>query len=118
MATQAPNITRTSPQIDDPRRVLPTLPGMVSGIVATGTDERGKTTATVQCATCLRTATDIVILAVNWADFGGDGDRSSAYNPRGPRRPYRRCAECQLAARHPEQVKVENEMADQNNANE
>lgn len=61
-------------RIDEPGRVLPTLPGKVSGVVAIGVDERGKTITTVQCATCLRTATGITILAVNWADFGGDGD--------------------------------------------
>ncbi|WP_367582363.1 hypothetical protein [Tsukamurella tyrosinosolvens] len=89
--------------IEQKTTLLPALPGMVSGIVGISQDHRGHTITSVQCATCKRVATDIMILAVGWATFSGDGDRNAYNYPGGARFPYRRCADCQKAGKHPEE---------------
>lgn len=73
---------------EDHDALLPTAPGMSTGIVATET--------TAQCRVCLRTATSSstfqVVTEINFAPDEG-GRRFLT---------YRRCAACRQARRHPD----------------
>lgn len=74
-------------------RPLPTLPGMVTGIIESW--DQPKPRITVQCSTCLRTLTDDVFWAVNACNFRPDAGTTGHTK-------YRRCRDCVTARRHPE----------------
>lgn len=82
--------------------LLPTVPGMVSGIVDDQSPDAG---VTVQCAVCLRTATGrdpgSVVVIGGW-HFENDTEPGQRWPLPGPTR-HRRCPDCRRARRHPEQ---------------
>lgn len=80
-----------------PGRLLPTMPGKVSGIV----DHAPPRTWTVQCSVCFTCATGHLIFAVNWANFAPHWHSATEPNHGAPL-PYRRCIDCQKAGKHPE----------------
>lgn len=83
-----------------PGELLPSLPGKAPGIV--GMDfSTTPATVTTQCAVCLRTYTDMTILALRQISHEGDSidGMLSAPSTR-----YRRCSDCRIAKRHPEEA--------------
>lgn len=74
---------------------LPTLPGMMSGIVESwDRTPTQKPRITVQCSVCHRTRTDDVFWAVKACDFSADPGETGWHK-------YRRCDDCRGARRHP-----------------
>lgn len=82
--------------------LLPTLPGKVSGVISLEPRQgRSGSILTLQCAACLRTVTDIAILAVNQINFAAGYELSGGLMSVNGTVPYRRCLDCRTADRHP-----------------
>jgi hypothetical protein len=62
---------------DTPRVALPTLPGMVHGIVAETTNDKGRTVYTIQCDGCLglETPDRLVLMRTIFNNRGTDRRR-------------------------------------------
>lgn len=84
-----------------PGELLPTLPGKAPGIV--GMDfSTTPATVTAQCAVCLRTYTDMSVLALR--QINHEGDLIAEPFMYGPSTKYRRCSDCRSAKRHLEEA--------------
>lgn len=79
---------------EQPGRRLPTLDDCVEGIVGWRDRPNGAAEATVQCAVCHITYTDLAIIAVGTINHAASGSRGIV--------PYKRCPGCRDADMHPD----------------
>lgn len=78
--------------------LLPTAPGKAPGIISAKRDAGGLL-LTIQCSACWTTVTGYGILAVRAIDFSPDPGVPGWL-------PYRRCAQCREARKHPNEGTV------------
>lgn len=85
---------------DYPGRVLPTLEGCVSGIIARDVDPEKphRKLLTVQCSTCHATYTDHQIFAVQAINFARTPQGGYTFGTE----PFRRCSTCREKGREPD----------------
>lgn len=70
--------------------LLPTLPNCTENIVGEERNECGQLILKIQCATCLNTVKDVMILALLQMNHGNEDERG--FNR--AVLPYKRCREC------------------------